>query len=123
MTVQLTYTAYGWNNLRRRLIMENNFITRNEHTEFVKRMEGEHDRQNHRLNNLELAVEKFGSLTVSVEKMAVSMELMLKEQKRLSESVEELEAHDGDMWRKVTAYAATAVLGIVIGYLFKKLGM
>lgn len=98
-------------------------ISRAEHEEFARRMEDEHDRQNHRIANLETAIERYGALTVAVEKMAVNMEQMLKEQKRQGECIEELESRDGEMWRKATAYAATAVLGIVIGYLFKQLGM
>ena len=39
------------------------------------------------------------------------------------EKLEELENRDGEMWRKVAGYILTAVLGIVIGFLFKQVGI
>lgn len=98
-------------------------ITRREHTEYAKRMEAEHDRQNHRLAELEEAVKQYGALTIAVEKMAVSMEQMLDEQKSQGKRLEALESRDGEMWRKVTGYIITAVIGIVVGYLFTQIGM
>lgn len=46
-------------------------------------------------------------------------ELTLKQGKRL----EALEGRDGEKWRKVMGYIATAIVGIVLGYLFKRIGM
>ena len=51
------------------------------------------------------------------------MENMLKEQLKQGERLEVLEARDGEMWRKVVSYAITAIVGIVIGFLFKQFGM
>lgn len=42
-----------------------------------------------------------------------------KQGKRL----EVLESRDGEKWRKVMGYIATAVAGVVLGYLFKQIGM
>ncbi len=98
--------------------MDEGFIKRHEHTEFVKRMEEEHKRQNKRLDALEEAVEQNTALTISVEKMAVSMEQMLTEQKRQGTRLEALEARDGEMWRKSVGYVVTTLLGIAIGYFF-----
>lgn len=100
-----------------------NVVTQKEHIEFSKRMEAEHDRQNHRIADLEEAVKQYGALTVAVEKMAVSMEQMLAEQKHQGKRLEVLESRDGEMWRKVTGYIITAVIGIIVGYLFTALGM
>ena len=36
---------------------------------------------------------------------------------------ERLESRDGEMWRKVSGYIITAVIGIVIGFIFTQLGM
>lgn len=102
--------------------MDQDFIKRNEHVEFAKRMEDEHKRQNKRIDELEEALKQNSTLTVSVEKMAVSMEQMLTEQKRQGTRLEALEARDGEMWRKSIGYVVTTLLGLVIGYLFNLFG-
>ena len=100
-----------------------NCITRAEHEEFCKRMEEEHHRQNRRIELLEETTRQIGALASSVEKLAVNMENMLKNQEAQNERLEALESRDGEMWRKVTGYIVTAVVGIVIGYIFKQIGM
>ena len=97
-----------------------NPITRAEHEEFRRRLEEENKRQDARIGILEDSVRQIGALATSVEKLAVSMQSMLKEQgKRL----EALEGRDGEKWRKVMGYIATAIVGVVLGYLFKQIGM
>jgi len=110
--------------------MDGEYITRHEHEEFRrsmesenKRLEEENDRQNHRLNALEEAVKQVAAISTSVEKLALNMENMLKEQVSQGKRLETLEGRDGEMWRKVVGYVVTAVIGIIIGYLFKQLGM
>lgn len=103
--------------------MDQNFISRREHDEYVKRMEAEHARQDKRLDELETDVKQYGALTVAVEKMAVSMEQMLKEQQSQGERLVALESQDGEQWRKVGSYIITAIIGIVIGFIFKLIGM
>lgn len=100
-----------------------NYISRMEHNEYVKRMEDEHTRQNKRLTELEVAVKQYGALTIAVEKMALSMEQMLDEQKAQGKRLETLEARDGEMWRKVVGYIITAGVGIVLGFLFRQIGL
>ena len=99
------------------------FIKREEHKEFARRMEDEHKRQNYRITELEDAIKQYGALTIAVEKMAVNMEQMLNEQKNQGERLETLESRDGEMWRKITGYVVTAILGIILGYIFKQIGM
>lgn len=98
-------------------------ITRAEHEEFCKRMEEAHKRQDKRISLLEESVEQNRTLAVSVEKLAVNMENMLKEQEQQSKRLEVIENRDGEMWRKVTGYMITAVIGIVLGFLFHQIGM
>ncbi|MBQ6091375.1 MAG: hypothetical protein IJL07_08945 [Lachnospiraceae bacterium] len=98
-------------------------ITRKEHEEFSKRIDEENTRQNHRINALEETVRQIGSLTTSVEKLATSMESMLKEQEKQGKRLETLEGRDGEMWRKVVGYLITGVVGIVLGFVFTKIGM
>ena len=99
------------------------FLTNAEHKEFAQRMEDEHKRQNHRIEKLEKETEQNNKLLVSVERLALSMENMQKELKDQGERVEVLESRDGEMWRKVTGYIITAIIGAVIGFMFKQIGM
>lgn len=98
-------------------------ITRREHNEFAKRMEDEHNRQNFRISKLEKEVEQNNKLLVAVEKLALNMENMQKEQIDQGERLEKLESRDGDMWRTIMKYVVTAIIGIVIGFLFKNIGI
>lgn len=67
--------------------MEGDYISREEHNEFRrsmdaenKRLEDENNRQNHRLEVLEETVKQVAFISTSVEKLALNMENMLKEQ-------------------------------------------
>ena len=99
------------------------YIRRQEHDEFARRMEDEHKRTSHRLTELEETVHQIGALTASVEKLALSVETMAKTQTKQGERLEELEGRDGQMWRKVRGHVITVVIGIVIGYIFTQIGM
>ena len=93
-------------------------ISRAEHEEFRRRMEEEHRRQDKRLELLEENVQKIGALTTAVEKLALSIESMVKEQERQGERLETLESRDGEMWRKVVGYVISAIIGVIIGAFF-----
>ena len=93
-------------------------ITRAEHEEFVRRIEDEEHRQNRRLDIVEGNVSELMKLTASIERLATNMENMVKEQERQGDRLETLEARDGKKWRQVSGYVITAIVGIVIGYIF-----
>ncbi|MDD6324651.1 MAG: hypothetical protein PUA72_03590 [Lachnospiraceae bacterium] len=103
--------------------MENGCISREEHQEFCKRMEEENHRQNRRIEMLEETVQQIGKLTASVEKMATSLQGMVREQEQQGKRLVALESRDGEMWRKVVTYAVTALAGAVIGFVVKQIGM
>ena len=98
-------------------------ITRAEHEEFRRRMEDENKRQDARLEALEDSVKEIQSLANSVASLAASMERMTKEQEKQGKRLESLEQRDGEMWRKVVGYAVTAAVGIVLGFLFRQIGI
>ncbi len=93
-------------------------ITREEHKEFVKRMEADNHRQDKRIEVLEENVRQIGALTVSVEKMAFSVENMAKELGNQGERLAELEKVPGRNWDTVKSgllgALATAAAGGVI---------
>ena len=103
--------------------MDSTSITRAEHEEFCKRVEAEDHRQNERLEVLEEQTRQFTDLVLSVRELAQSVKQLAEIQKAQGEKLDELENRDGEMWRRVSGYVITSVIGLVIGYLFHKLGL
>ena len=79
-------------------------ITRAEYEEYQKRIEDEDHRQNKRIEQLEENTKQINALTVSIEKLAQSVESMVKEQEAQGKRLVSLESKDGEMWRKVVGY-------------------
>lgn len=94
------------------------YITRVEHEEFVKRMEDEHNRQNHRISEIEENFRQIQALTLSIEKMALNVENMAKELKRQGDHIEKLEEAPGHNWNKlkdgIIGAIAAAIGGAVV---------
>lgn len=103
--------------------MGGEFIGREEHDEYVKRMEQEHAGMNARIKDLEANIGKIVDLTIAVNNMAHSIEAMVKEQKKQGERIESMESRDGERWRSVTGYVITAIISLLIGFIFKELGL
>ena len=87
------------------------YVTRGEHDALRELVDKENDRQNHRIGALEQTVKEIQKLTVSVERLAVNMENMLKEQERQSAQLRELEEKPGKRWEAVV----TGIIGAVVG--------
>lgn len=104
------------------LIMDEQ-ISRAEHEEFRKRLEERANQQNKRIEILEQSINRIESLNVSIEKLALNMESMLKEQVAQGKRLELLESRDGEKWRKVASYVLTAIIGIIIGFIFEQIGL
>lgn len=103
--------------------MDSTPITRVEHEEFCKRLEEEDRRQNKRLEILEEQTKQFIDLVLSVRELAQSVKQLAETQKVQGEKLDELENRDGEMWRKVSGYVITSIIGLAVGYLFHKLGL
>ena len=98
-------------------------ITRAEHLEFAKRLEDEHKRINKRVELLEEQTKQITDIAILVRELAVSVKSMAEEQKERKVRLEKLEDRDGEQWRRVVGYVITAVVGIVIGFVFKQFGV
>lgn len=98
-------------------------FTRSEQNEFAKRIDEENHRQNRRIEILEESVRQIGGLTASVERLASSMENMVKEQEKQGERLGVLERRDGEKWRKVVDHIITAIAGAVVCYIITQMGM
>ena len=99
------------------------YVGREEHTEFARRIQEEEHRQNRRIELLEESVKQNTALTLSVEKLANNMENMANEQMRQGKRLEALEGRDGYMWRTVVKYVLTTILGLVIGVVAMQIGL
>ena len=77
-------------------------ISRGEHEEFARRIDAQEKRQDRRLELLEENVREIGALTVSVQSM-------VKEQEQQGRRLQALESRDGEKWRKLMGYIATAL--------------
>lgn len=89
------------------------YIGRYEHDEFVKRMEEEHERQNKRIGILEDTMKQYVTLTISVERLATSIDQMVQEQKRQGEKLEELEKVPVKNWNTFKASILSAIGGAI----------
>lgn len=92
-----------------------NYISRAEHEEFTHRIEDEEKRQNRRIEDLEENVRQIAALTVSVEKMAVSMEAMTKELSVQGKRIEKMEAEPGKNWSALKQGIIGAIAAAVGG--------
>ena len=83
--------------------MNDEYLRRHEHEEFAKGVDREQVRQNKRI--------------------AINMEHMLVNQTEQSKRLEELENRDGEKWRSISMYVLTAVVGAVLGFALKQVGL
>ena len=89
------------------------YIGRHEHDEFAKRMEEEHERQNKRIGILEETMKQYVTLTISVERLATSIDQMVQEQKRQGEKLEELEKVPVKNWNTLKTAILSAIGGAI----------
>ncbi len=94
------------------------FITRAEHNEFVKRMEEENKRQNNRIGAAENSLEVCKELASSVERLAENMASMKEELSNQGTRLETLEKKPGDRWETVLKTALTTIVSSLAAMLF-----
>ena len=103
--------------------MDDEYLRRYEHQEFARGVDREQVRQNKRIVDLEATVRQINDLTLSVQKLAINMENMLVNQTEQSKRLEELENRDGEKWRSISMYVLTALIGAVLGFALKEVGI
>ena len=99
-----------------------NVVERREFEEYKQRLEDQKARWDKRLEILENNVQQIHALTTSVEKLALSMERMTREQTEQNERLKAIESRDGEMWRKVIGYVLTALASAVMTFIFTRIG-
>ena len=91
------------------------YVGRTEFKEYSKRVEEEQTRQNHRLKGLESGLKQITDLTISVNKIATTMESMLKEQQAQGKRLANLEATPGKNWNTLTKGILGAIAAAIGG--------
>jgi putative exporter of polyketide antibiotics len=93
---------------------ENVYVTIEEHKEFVHRVDSANEEQNRRISKLEESFEQITKLTVAVEKIAISLDLMVKEQEKQGMRLEAIEKQPAKRWDTLIACLITGIVGAAI---------
>lgn len=80
-------------------------------------------RLDERISNVESIANEIKSLSLSVERLATTIEHMLEDQESQESRLERIEKHDGEMWRTTVKYILTTIVGIIIGFAFRSIGL
>lgn len=98
--------------------MEPDYITRNEHNEFARRMDtenqrlkDENERQNKRIALVEESVREFNKLVIQIERIAGSIQQMTEEISKQGERLENIESKPGKRWESLI----TGIIGAIAG--------
>lgn len=104
--------------------MENeHFIEKSMFEEFKQRIEDEDHRQNRRIEELEKLAEEIHTLAKTSAVMCEKLINMNDKLDTVNKDVESLKSKDGETWRKVVWTIIAVILGIIVRFVFKKLGM
>lgn len=94
--------------------MDNGYISRSEHNEFMKRMEDEHKRINHRLAKAEEIAEQMQEMNTNISELATNMKYLLKEQLEQGKRLDQIENEPKSAWDSVKKGLFNAV-GAAVG--------
>lgn len=76
-----------------------------------------------RIDNVEEITNEIHSLSLSVERLATTVESMLSRLTEQEKRLNKIELKDADMWQQIVKYAVTAAIGVVVGFIFKQIGI
>lgn len=98
-------------------------ITREEHQEFVRRMDEANARQSKRIGILEDDVRELRNISAKIERLASSMENMATEQQAQGKRLEALEGRDGKKYQRLIDIAVTAIVTSLIAFVLTQIGL
>ena len=79
--------------------------------------------QNRRLDALEENVKQIQALTISVEKMAVSIEQMTKELTKQGQRLEAIEAEPGEKWKQAVWIVISVIITATVTLFLSRIGI
>ena len=92
------------------------FVTKEVHEEFVKRMEEEDKRQNRRIELIEDKQGQISDLVASVKVLAANVENIAKEINEQGIRLKEIEGKPGKRWEQLLGYVISAMVTAAIAY-------
>jgi len=98
--------------------MEDRYLKEDVHEEFAKRVDEHQARQDKRLDGLEERYRQIQDLNTSVQRIAISIEVMTKELSKQGERLEVIEKEPAANWKKflwLLFSALTGALLVVVG--------
>ena len=90
------------------------YVTRPEYAEAMKRIEAEESRQNHRLEKLDEQMGTLTELVASVREIAISIKNMQADLTKQGERLEKIEQEPADNWKKAVWLGVAALIGFGI---------
>lgn len=76
-----------------------------------------------RLNNLDLKIENMYQLTMSVKEIALELKAMREDMNKIDDRVLAIETKPAKRWEGIVDKIIFTILGIVIAFIFSKIGM
>ena len=103
--------------------MGDEFVTKEVHAEFVKRIEAEETRQNRRLSEIDEELRELRKMATNIERLSISVETMAKELAKVVNTVEEIKDEPADNWRKAVWIVLGALIAAAVGYALRGVGL
>lgn len=75
-----------------------------------------------RINKVEAVTEEIHQLTLSVERLTITLTNVVRQQESQENRIDVIEAKDGEMWRTFVKYVITAVVGVIVGFVMRNVG-
>lgn len=75
-----------------------------------------------RINKVEAITEEIRNLTLSVERLTITLSNVVKEQESQEKRIEDIETRDAELWRTFVKYVITAVVGVIVGFVMRNVG-
>lgn len=83
----------------------------------LQRLHDEEERQNNRLKELEMGIREIRDISISVGKLAVSVEAIAREVHKQGERLESIEKKPLTTYDAYKTAAVTALIGLIVGYM------
>ena len=99
------------------------YVSRVEYDERMKRIDDEDRRQNHRIDKLETITDQIADMAASIKAMVVTMQGMQKEQEKQGKRLSEIEKKPADNWDKLVYSIITMVATAAITWILAKGGL
>lgn len=103
--------------------MDDRFLKEDVHEEFAKRVDAHQERQDKRIDDLEERYRQIQDLNASVQRIAVSIEVMAKELAKQGERLEVIEKEPANNWKKFLWLLFSALMGAMLVIVGQSIGL